>query len=345
MSKNTPKTELLYQKSKPIDHLSLSHGLFLMIKEQKDAALEVKRSIKSIEHAIEAIYKHLTLNSKGRLIYVGAGTSARIGVQDGVELFPTFNWPKERLDFIIAGGINALLNAIENAEDDLNQGWKDLKKHKISDKDIIIGIASSGTTPYVINALKKCKINGIYTVCITSNPSSPITKTSDIPIEIVLGPEFITGSSRMKSGTAQKMILNMISSATMIKLGHIKGNKMIDIQLTNNKLKKMQSAYHLNNKQTFFLNTETCEMGRRGKQIPTYEIMSALYQKNLQSVIIEGGSKTLQHFIDANLWDEARIFLVKKVLEKGVKAPRFQKDSSSKPNFIEEDQLLTLYRD
>ena len=132
----------------------------------------------------------------------------------------------------------AIKKSIENAEDDLNQGWKDLKKHKISDKDIIIGIASSGTTPYVVNALKKCKINGIHTVCITSNPSSPITKTSDIPIEIILGPEFITGSSRMKSGTAQKMILNMISSATMIKLGHIKGNKMIDIQLTNNKLKK-----------------------------------------------------------------------------------------------------------
>ena len=113
MSKNTPKTELLYMKSKPIDNLSLLDGLSLMIKEQKNAALEVKRSIKSIERAIEAIYKHLTLNLKGRLIYVGAGTSARIGVQDGVELFPTFNWPKERLDFIIAGGVNALLNAIE----------------------------------------------------------------------------------------------------------------------------------------------------------------------------------------------------------------------------------------
>lgn len=124
------------------------------------------------------------------------------------------------------------------------------------------------------------------------------------------------------------------------------GNHPLPIVIDpNNKLKKMQSAYHLNNKQTFLLNTETCEMGRRGKQISTHEIMSALYQKNLQSVIIEGGSITLQHFIDANLWDEARIFLVKKVLKKGVKAPRFQKDSSSKPNFIEEDQLLTLYRD
>ena len=165
MSKNTPKTELLYQKSKPIDRLSLSHGLSLMIKEQKDGALEVKKSIKSIEYAIEAIYKHLTLSSTGRLIYAGAGTSARIGVQDGTELFPTFNWPKQRLDFIIAGGVNALLNAVENAEDDTHSAEKIVEDKLICHEDVVIGVAASGNTPFTCRVLEKAKKSGRSYYC------------------------------------------------------------------------------------------------------------------------------------------------------------------------------------
>lgn len=221
---------------KDLEKKSVSELVNAMHEEDNNALKAVNKVLPKITELIKEIAPKI--KSGGRLFYIGAGTSGRLGILDASECPPTFGTDPNTVIGVIAGGDLAIKKSIENAEDDLNQGWKDLKKHKISDKDIIIGIASSGTTPYVINALKKCKINGIYTVCITSNPSSPITKTSDIPIEIILGPEFITGSSRMKSGTAQKMILNMISSATMIKLGHIKGNKMIDIQLTNNKLKK-----------------------------------------------------------------------------------------------------------
>ena len=155
MSQNIPKTELLFKKSKPIDSLSISDGISLMVQEQNNASLEVKKVAKSIERVIEAIHRHLTLNSKGRLIYVGAGTSARIGVQDGVELFPTFNWPKERLDFIIAGGMNALLNAIENAEDDTYTVEKNVEDKLISREDVVIGIAASGNTPFTCKVLEK----------------------------------------------------------------------------------------------------------------------------------------------------------------------------------------------
>ena len=230
---NITESDSLYDN---LEKMSTSKLLQKINNEDKKVSIAVRKVIPKIKETVEIIVKKI--NEGGRLFYIGAGTSGRLGILDASECPPTFGTDPNTVIGVIAGGDLAIKKSIENAEDDLNQGWKDLKKHKISDKDIIIGIASSGTTPYVINALKKCKINGIYTVCITSNPSSPITKTSDIPIEIILGPEFITGSSRMKSGTAQKMILNMISSATMIKLGHIKGNKMIDIQLTNNKLKK-----------------------------------------------------------------------------------------------------------
>ena len=230
---NITESESFYDN---LEKMSTSELLQKINNEDKKVSIAVRKVIPKIKETVEIIVKKI--NEGGRLFYIGAGTSGRLGILDASECPPTFGTDPNTVIGVIAGGDLAIKKSIENAEDDSNQGWKDLKKHKISNKDIIIGIASSGTTPYVINALKKCKINGIYTVCITSNPSSPITKNSDIPIEIILGPEFITGSSRMKSGTAQKMILNMISSATMIKLGHIKGNKMIDIQLTNNKLKK-----------------------------------------------------------------------------------------------------------
>ena len=237
MSKNIPKTELLYQKSKPIDRLSLSHGLSLMIKEQKDAALEVKRSIKSIEHAIEAIYKHLTLNSKGRLIYVGAGTSARIGVQDGVELFPTFNWPKERLDFIIAGGINALLNSIENAEDDTRSAEKIVEDKLISHEDVVIGIAASGNTPFTCRVLEKAKNKDALTIAISNNHNGEILKYGDHKIVLDTKAEVIAGSTRLKAGTAQKICLNVISSMVMVKMGRVKNGMMNEMVPTNEKLR------------------------------------------------------------------------------------------------------------
>lgn len=237
MSKNTPKTELLYQKSKPIDRLSLSHGLSLMIKEQKDAALEVKRSITSIENAIEAIYKHLTLNSKGRLIYVGAGTSARIGVQDGVELFPTFNWPKERLDFIIAGGINALLNSIENAEDDTRSAEKIVEDKLISHEDVVIGIAASGNTPFTCRVLEKAKNQDALTIAISNNHNGEILKYGDHKIVLDTKAEVIAGSTRLKAGTAQKICLNVISSMVMVKMGRVKNGMMNEMVPTNEKLR------------------------------------------------------------------------------------------------------------
>jgi N-acetylmuramic acid 6-phosphate etherase len=204
MSKNTPKTELLYQKSKPIDHLSLANGLSLMIKEQKDAALEVKRSIKSIENAIEAIYKHLTLSSTGRLIYAGAGTSARIGVQDGVELFPTFNWPKERLDFIIAGGLNALLNAVENAEDDTDSAKKIVEDKLICHEDVVIGVAASGNTPFTCRVLEKAKNQDALTIAISNNHNGEILKYGDHKIVLDTKAEVIAGSTRLKAGQLKK---------------------------------------------------------------------------------------------------------------------------------------------
>ena len=237
MSKNIPKTELLYQKSKPIDHLSLFDGVSLMIKEQKDAALEVKKSINSIENAIEAIFKHLTFNSKGRLIYVGAGTSARIGVQDGVELFPTFNWPKERLDFIIAGGVNALMYAVENAEDEKHTADKIVKDKLICSQDVVIGIAASGNTPFTCRVLEKAKKQNSLTIAISNNPTGKILRYSDHKIILNTKEEVIAGSTRLKAGTAQKICLNIISSMVMIKMGKVKNGLMTEMVPTNKKLR------------------------------------------------------------------------------------------------------------
>ena len=187
---------------------------------------------------IENLINHLVPKMKegGRLFYIGAGTSGRLGVLDASECPPTFGTNPEMVSGIIAGGLDALHQSIENAEDDPIQGWKDLQQHQPDQNDFVIGIAASGTTPYVVGALQKCQENGIATGCITCNPKSPITQFSDFPVEVVVGPEFVTGSSRMKAGTAQKLILNMITTSSMIQLGRVKGNKMIDIQMTNTKL-------------------------------------------------------------------------------------------------------------
>ncbi|MBN08997.1 MAG: N-acetylmuramic acid 6-phosphate etherase [Flavobacteriaceae bacterium] len=195
----------------------------------------VKKVLPDINKLIKKVISKL--KNGGRLFYIGAGTSGRIGVLDASECPPTFGTDPSMVVGIIAGGDIALRNSIEFAEDSSLDGWKELLNYNINKKDFVLGIASSGTTPFVVGALKKCQENNITTGCICSNPKSPITIYSDHPIEVLVGPEYITGSTRMKAGTCQKLILNMISTATMIKLGHIKGNKMIDIQLTNKKLK------------------------------------------------------------------------------------------------------------
>ncbi len=202
--------------------------------EDQKVSLAVKKVIPNINSLIEAVTKKMKLG--GRLFYIGAGTSGRLGIVDASECPPTFGVSQDLVVGIIAGGDSAIRKAVEFAEDDVNQGWSDLNKFKINKLDSVIGIAASGTTPYVIGALKKCNDFGILTGSITCNPNSPLDEIAKHSIVPIVGPEFITGSTRMKSGTAQKLILNMISTTLMIQLGKIKGNKMIDMQLSNNKL-------------------------------------------------------------------------------------------------------------
>jgi N-acetylmuramic acid 6-phosphate etherase len=202
--------------------------------EDQTVALCVKKEIPKINKLISKVISQLEIG--GRLFYIGSGTSGRLGIIDASECPPTFGVDHDLVIGIIAGGDTAIRKSIENAEDDVNQGWKDLLNHNISSNDFVIGIAASGTTPYVIGALENCNKNKIPTGCITCNPGSPISLISNHPIEVMVGPEVITGSSRMKSGTAQKLILNMISSTTMIKIGKVVGNKMVDMQLSNMKL-------------------------------------------------------------------------------------------------------------
>ncbi len=202
--------------------------------EDKKVALAVENVIPQIEKLVSLIVPRM--KKGGRVFYMGAGTSGRLGVLDASEIPPTFGVTPTHIIGLIAGGDIALRNAVEKAEDDEQRGWEELKEHKINTKDTVIGIAASGTTPYVIGALRKAREHGILTGCITSNPDSPMAEVSDVPIEMVVGPEFVTGSSRMKSGTGQKMILNMISTSVMIQLGRVKGNRMVNMQLTNQKL-------------------------------------------------------------------------------------------------------------
>ncbi len=203
-------------------------------KEDQTVAQSVEKVIPVIENVVNLIVEKMS--NGGRLFYMGAGTSGRLGVVDASECPPTFGVPADLVVGIIAGGETAIRTAVENAEDSTTQGWQDLKDRSITDKDFVIGIAASGTTPYVISALEKCNENNIATSCITCNANSPLSKTANHPIDAVVGPEFVTGSTRMKAGTAQKLILNMISTAVMIKLGKVVGNKMVDMQLSNAKL-------------------------------------------------------------------------------------------------------------
>lgn len=203
-------------------------------KEDFLVAAAVQKALPQVEKMIKAVSEKMIKG--GRLFYIGAGTSGRLGILDASECPPTYGVPPGLVVGIIAGGEKAIINAIENAEDNASQGWKDLEAYNISEKDVVIGIASSGTTPYVIGALKKCKENNIITGSISCNPDSPVSAVADFPVEVIVGPEFVTGSTRMKSGTAQKMVLNMISTTAMIQLGRVEDNKMVNMQLTNAKI-------------------------------------------------------------------------------------------------------------
>lgn len=202
--------------------------------EDKSVPLAVEKVLPQIEKLIAQIV--IKLKSGGRLFYIGAGTSGRLGVLDASECPPTFGVPHELVIGLIAGGDVAIRKAVEFAEDSKTLGWEDLQKFNITDKDIVIGIAASGTTPYVISALEQCNHHNIATGCITCNHNSPLSQVAQFPIEVIVGPEFVTGSSRMKAGTAQKLVLNMLTTASMIQLGKVKGNKMVDMQLSNHKL-------------------------------------------------------------------------------------------------------------
>lgn len=211
------------------------HELLVDInKEDQKVALAVEKAIPAIEKLVSQIVPRM--EQGGRIFYMGAGTSGRLGVLDASEIPPTFGMPNTLVIGLIAGGDTALRNPVEKAEDNMERGWEELKEHNINEKDTVIGIAASGTTPYVIGALREARKHGILTASISSNPDSPIAQEAEIAIEMIVGPEFVTGSSRMKSGTGQKMILNMITTATMIKLGRVKGNRMVNMQLSNAKL-------------------------------------------------------------------------------------------------------------
>jgi len=213
--------------------------------EDQKIARAVKKTNKKISLLSKKVFEKI--NSGGRLFYIGSGTSGRLGILDASECPPTFGVKNNLVIGLIAGGDKAIRNATERAEDDLNSGWKDLKKYKITNKDIVIGISASGTTPYVLGALKKCKKNNIITGSITCNKTNPISKISNYDIKIILGPEFLTGSTRMKAGTAQKMCLNMITTSVFVKLGHVLDNKMIDMKVNNEKLKQRALRLIINN--------------------------------------------------------------------------------------------------
>lgn len=217
-----------------LEQMSVMDLLRNMNSEDHTVPKAVSKVLPQIEHLVNLCVQKM--KEGGRLFYVGAGTSGRIGILDASECPPTFGIEQGIVIGLIAGGDQAIRKAVEFAEDDLHQGWEDLKKHNITEKDLVIGIAASGSTPYVIGALKCCRQHNIVTGSISCNSNSELAKSSDYAIEVVVGPEFVTGSTRMKSGTAQKLVLNMISTSVMIKLGRVKGNKMVDMQLSNNKL-------------------------------------------------------------------------------------------------------------
>jgi len=231
---NFTKTTEQASKYEHLEKMSVTDLLTNINNEDKTVPLAVEKALPQIEKLVEKVVANM--KQGGRLFYIGAGTSGRLGILDASECPPTFGVPFDLVIGIIAGGDTAIRKAVEFAEDDKDQACKDLQEWNINENDVVIGIAASGTTPYVIGGLEKCNENNITTGCITCNQGSPLAQTAQFPIEVVVGPEFVTGSSRMKAGTAQKLVLNMISTATMIQLGRVKGNKMVDMQLSNVKL-------------------------------------------------------------------------------------------------------------
>lgn len=217
-----------------LEKMSIADLLMGINKEDQTIPLAVQKIIPSIEKLVAVIVDKM--RNGGRLFYIGAGTSGRLGILDASEIPPTYGMPHGKVIGLIAGGDQAIRKAVEYAEDDVAQAWKDLKTHEITEHDVLVGIAASGKTPYVIGGVQDAKANGVLTGCITCNKGSQLATLVDYPIEVVVGPEFVTGSTRMKSGTAQKLVLNMISTTVMIQLGRVKGNKMVDMQLSNNKL-------------------------------------------------------------------------------------------------------------
>jgi N-acetylmuramic acid 6-phosphate etherase len=217
-----------------LEKMSVAELLNNINQEDKTVPDAVEKAIPQIEKLVLAISDKMLAG--GRLFYIGAGTSGRLGIVDASECPPTFGVPYGLVIGIIAGGDKAITTAVEFAEDNPDEGWNDLMKHFVSDKDVVVGLAASGSTPYVIGALKQCRRKGIITGSISCNPNAPVSREADYPVEIVVGPEFITGSTRMKSGTAQKLVLNMISTSVMIQLGRVEDNKMVNMQLSNVKL-------------------------------------------------------------------------------------------------------------
>jgi N-acetylmuramic acid 6-phosphate etherase len=217
-----------------LEKMSVKELLTNMNKEDKTVPLAVAKVIPKIEVLIDRIVEKM--QTGGRLFYTGAGTSGRLGIVDASECPPTYGVPHGMVIGIMAGGDPAIRKSVEFAEDDPEQGWQDLQDYNINEQDVLIGIAASGRTPYVIGAVQKAREKGLVTGCITCNLGSKLAEAAEYPIEVVVGPEFVTGSTRMKSGTAQKLVLNMISTTVMVKLGKVRGNKMVDMQLTNDKL-------------------------------------------------------------------------------------------------------------
>jgi len=230
--------ERITEQSSLHDHLeskSTEELLAGINQEDQKVALAVRDALPSIAKLVEAIVSKM--NQGGRLFYIGAGTSGRLGVLDASECPPTYGVSADMVIGVIAGGDRALRNSIEHAEDDVHQAWLDLEEYNIGPLDTVVGIASSGTTPYVVHGLKDCRENGVQTAGLSCNPGAPILDHADFPIVTIVGPEFLTGSTRMKSGTAQKLVLNMISTTVMIRMGRVQGNRMVDMQLSNDKLK------------------------------------------------------------------------------------------------------------
>jgi N-acetylmuramic acid 6-phosphate etherase len=217
-----------------LERMEVAELLGCINQEDQKIALAVRQVIPDITRLVEAMEPRFL--SGGRLFYIGAGTSGRLGILDASEIPPTYGMPHDRVIGLIAGGDRAIRKAVEHAEDDTQQAWKDLTDHNISALDTLVGIAASGTTPYVVGGIEKARSEGILTAGLTNNPGSPLARAAEIPIEIPVGPEFVTGSTRMKSGTSQKLVLNMISTALMVRVGRVQGNKMVHMQLTNNKL-------------------------------------------------------------------------------------------------------------